>query len=860
MTISPLSFFDRRRTAFWATTYTFEPGLFDEFFFRRIGEPPLNANILADASRLEALWSDWQAEPWRLGRINRDYLVRPVRLPAGAFHAKTYLLAGKTSAVLLVGSGNLSINGMLEGKEVFCEFSTATSEGSAAIAAWGEWMDDLITQHGDDALRERWIHFINSASWFPKDSSGSPFIHNLQSSIHEQLITASQKPVDELHILAPFYDAECTAIARLLHDLRPSRLDLYLPHEVSVDGTRLAEILADSSSDISIHGFDRQEFVHAKLFGCISGNEAVLLSGSANCSRPALLTTADHGNAEVGVLARTTPDVVRNAFLPKDWNLVSIDQDAIREITLRRQETTSGSWPVRLQTARLERNGHVTVQFESIGSQVVDTVMIDGDPFTLSDSKTADPLDSNHSPVFAWLADSHNTQISNSVPVDHAERLAMWLQDRAQSSDQPSELYASDVETEIGEMLEALNRGFIFDIDEVLASAGRGSVGPEVEQEGEDAASAFWEAFDPETLRFDPRSHRYGHLLAGSGVLNWSPEDEITELIESMAGRFRAEESGLHGHASPPIRTEERAPASPSLQRRVGNLLLRWSKALNDQRFRWIDPAAPAVNYHLLLDALAASRAGRYVTPTRASTITLALLQSFQGYILALEEDERENVLSRLSDEDAHVAAALVYAALEPASAWREVVFEWQPSIKSAIEHGLLSAGDSTLALLDTFSRADASPQKPSSLSRIDDHLQELAVFINDAHWCRLQEEELGLSDVNIRMNQGRLARKWPYVVTVAGVTTLRVDPRIVRLVSRALAYKRTHGVIIEAAEPMEDSIRPQRLNASLEETPSIFASDKSGDYCFRGQLTKSKLRVLIEREQGFVEILVPDT
>lgn len=196
MNLSTLTSFDRRRTAFWATTYTFEPGLFDEFFFRRIGEPPLNANILVDASRIEALWADWQTEPWRLGRINRDYLVRSVRLPAGAFHPKTYLLAGKTSGNLLVGSGNLTINGMLEGKEVFSEFSSTTEEGASAIAAWAEWMSQLITQHGDDALRERWVRFINSAPWLPKDTTGSPFIHNLQRSLIEQFSDAAPRPVD----------------------------------------------------------------------------------------------------------------------------------------------------------------------------------------------------------------------------------------------------------------------------------------------------------------------------------------------------------------------------------------------------------------------------------------------------------------------------------------------------------------------------------------------------------------------------------------------------------------------------------------------------------------------------------------
>lgn len=668
-------------------------------------------------------------------------------------------------------------------------------------------------------------------------------------------------------MLAPFYDAACAALARLIKDLAPAQLHLYVTHDISVVGIRLAEVLAAAGSDVHIWGFSEPEFVHAKLFGCVSGSEGLLLSGSANCSRPALMTTADRGNAEVGVSARTTPDVVRDAFLPEGWNLVSLDHGALQQITMRRQSVGSGSWPARLQFARLESDGHVTVRFEPTGTADINAVVIDGQTFTLVANRTRDRLDPDLSPSFAWIADPQGTQISNSVPVDHVDRLATWLQDRSQPSDRPSELYASDVETEIGEMLDELNRKFIFDIDEVLEGAGRRATGAEAEQGSEDAASKFWDEFDPETLRFDPRTHRYARLLGGHGGINWDSDADIVELLESMIGRFRKDEQPLHGHTGPQLHEKEHPQPSPNLQKRVGNVLLRWSKALNDRRFEWFNPSAPVVNYHLLLNAVATSRAKGFVTPPRASAITLALLQSFlgsekrPGYLLKVQdEDERMNLLSLVEPEDPQIAAALVYAALDPPSKWREVIFEWQPYIRSAIGTGLLSAGDDTLSLLDEFSEADGIHLKQLSPSRIDDHLEELAVFLNDPQWCKLQEEELGFDDVTIHMNAGFRSKEWPYVVTVAGVTTLRIDPRIVALVSRTLSYKRVPGVIVEAAEPMEGSTIPQRLSVSLEETPSVFASDRVGEYLFEDQLTKTRLRALEEKEQGFVEILVLDS
>ena len=39
-------------TCFFATTYTHEFELFDEYLFRRLGEPPVNATVLCDFNRL----------------------------------------------------------------------------------------------------------------------------------------------------------------------------------------------------------------------------------------------------------------------------------------------------------------------------------------------------------------------------------------------------------------------------------------------------------------------------------------------------------------------------------------------------------------------------------------------------------------------------------------------------------------------------------------------------------------------------------------------------------------------------------------------------------------------------------------
>jgi hypothetical protein len=102
-------------SCFFATTYSVELELFDQYLFRRLGEPPLNATILSDfdalAHGIERLDAEQSGE---LQRANRDYLLRGVTA-GSSFHPKTYFFGNAKEGVLLVGSGNLTLRGIEEG-------------------------------------------------------------------------------------------------------------------------------------------------------------------------------------------------------------------------------------------------------------------------------------------------------------------------------------------------------------------------------------------------------------------------------------------------------------------------------------------------------------------------------------------------------------------------------------------------------------------------------------------------------------------------------------------------------------------------------------------------------------------------
>ena len=863
MKINTLGAFTSQKTSFWATTYTFEPSLFDEYIFNRIGDPPINANILVDAGKLNSIWDSWKLEPWRLKRVNRHYLVRGVDFGQRAFHPKTYFIAGKKSGTLLVGSGNLGLNGLLQGQEVFVEFSSATEEGKSAIASWLEWMDGLVRSQQDESLSHRWNVFLKEADWMPKNSSQSMFIHNAEKSIFRQLVESVSFRAEEVHVLAPFYDVDCAALARLVDEFSPEVVHVYIPRDVSINGQKLNNLIQSWTCKVHLHGYGENSYVHAKLFAVVGEEQAVVLSGSANCSRPALLSTSQSGNSEVGVLSPTSPEQARSVFTPQDWIVTDLSTDDLNQLELRESDGTTRSWDYRLISARLGSDMRIEVSIHEGQRPDGLSLAVDDAIVELADFKSTVAVPHNCVPTFAWLVNGEGDQVSNLVAVDHAVSLAKTLATQVNRVDRPSELYQSDMNTGVGKILEDLNRHFIFDIDEVLTGKNRNSNGRELESEDPDANNAFWDNFDRETIRHDPRSLRYQKAHQSENQSFLGSADEVFDLLRSMLERFSAERLSTASAAAGRNPVWQSVAPSPSIKQRVGNVLMRWSLALNDKRFRWIDVTAPMTNFQALLIGLADIRLTKSITPQRSAAVTLALLQSIlgseqrHGYLLDLEdEDERALVESLMTSESAGIAAALVYDALNPSSNWRSVVFEWQPFIKEALKREFIAADDVTLQLLSQFAAVDGGYRVPESVEKVDDHLEMLATFINDTHWCKQQQQELGFHKVVIRRSELLQVDRRPYTVTLTGPVTLRIEPRVVTLLLRLLEYKKVRGAIVRHEDPQNPGKGKQIISVDLQAAESIYALDDTGGYFSPRPVTKQQLERLEEQNLGIIEIL----
>ena len=677
MTIQPASLFAPRWDVFWCTTFSFELEFFDEYLFRRLGDPPLNATVLVDFATLARAWGAIGPEDeWRVRRVNQLYLVRGAGRPQGRFHPKTYFFANSKEGTLLVGSGNLSLAGLEEGKEVFVRFDSTDREGLAAILSWRDWMGDIVEGVGDQLLGQRWFRLRQTTSNWMKGRSGkSPFVTNVESSLLDQFLATVSK-VDEVHVTAPFFDSDVEALGALIGRSHPKEVSVYLGRSASVDGAALARLLKRSRAKVRVFSFDPPRFIHAKLIAIVKGNNAQVLSGSANLSRAALTSSlADQpwANAEAAVLSDTTAKAARELFIPPELKAKPLALSALSEFSLRTEEEAP-PLPLRLLFARPAENGTIEVSFIGKGPSPLFLASQSGTT-PITGSRTTEPVRIGDTTVLVWLVDQDSDPVSNRVPLDDPGALERQLEKPSgKTSDRPRELDAGDLENPVAQILARLHNDFIFDIDELdsIKQAERAT--------GDDAADVesgdFWERLAREELALDPRANAYRRLgdrapfegeellLLLRMMLDRTPDERRRRLGSSEGGDVGEDEDGFG----------KKWTVTQRLQVRLMNVLTRWSRTLADPRMNWLHPFASVRNFQALiyaigelweLDALPDKKLEHAIGLVFGSFVRS---EEANGYLFQLGDDERGAAVGRLAKEARTVATTLAYLGLRPRS------------------------------------------------------------------------------------------------------------------------------------------------------------------------------------------------
>lgn len=819
-----LEVFKPNATAFWATTYNVDLELFNEFLLGRLGDPPLNIAILVDPERLASALERIPAEKVsQVAAVNSRWLLRDCRYGSGRFHPKSYLAVTSTRATLLVGSGNLSTSGLDEGREVFTEFVSGTDEGNAAIRVWQSWMRRLVQQIGDTQLAGRFadLEAKLSAAAEPMDVGDAVLLHNLDSPLADQLTASitSQAvgPVDELLVAAPFFDRTGVALGRLIEGLKPRSICVYTTTTTSVDGPHLVRRLEESGADVRVYGYEPDRFTHAKLIGVIAGSRAWVFSGSANLSQAALTLTAAQGNVELSVLAPTTPDEVRTAFLPPDASARALSFTDLATLTYDSDSDGEASaLPVHLLHAAVRPDGTIEVSSDpdfQAGWQLDDLQQVSGLVSDREMTVTAGPLAGR----LVRIVDANGVVLSNRVVVDDPAALDSVLNVRPRTTaDRPPELLGGDLDTPVGKALVWLHRNLVMDVTE-SASAGGGSGGVGAGETDSPTDDDLWERLEREHLGRDPRVNTYGRIIGRSAGLGVA--EPIIELLEAMRDRAPKQDPGAKDDTTSVLRLllgqadQDEAQAPEDVERavprrwasatrvrvRARNVLRRWAAAQADPRLLWIDPMAPAGNFSMIATAFAGLWLAIGKDPTSSELRSEDLDDLWLDWMKPFVGTGRgDGWLDQLDASDAALAdrlppdlpervAALSWLVLRDKT--RDTAIAWQPVLSAALRHGLLEPSEATAHFVSRVARSSVTE------SKVEEDLLRCIEFIDDDLWCANSCRELALDA--LRLEAASVGQSVSVRLLLKGIDQPLQDPRVPRLIVAARHYRRCDGLAI---------------------------------------------------------------
>jgi hypothetical protein len=295
-------------------TYGADLAFFEQDLWRKLGRAR-NRILLADDLQLAAALHDAADAGTPLRHLNVNYVAAPITNPKAA-HAKLILLTGPDAGLLLVGSGNLGMNGYASQGELFCQYQYQDEDPAhlAAFHTTRELLDELGARgYLNPTVRRHLTKVWADTAWLyaPAPDSQRPVRHNLHLPLVDQLVAdTTGAPADELIVHAPFYDQRCQALQRLLHALSPRQVTVLVQqHETSVDPNALAMVLAGQQATVHTAAAPIEgTYLHAKFILVRQRDRAVLLEGSPNLTLAALCQAGPIGNLELANLLTGPPD------------------------------------------------------------------------------------------------------------------------------------------------------------------------------------------------------------------------------------------------------------------------------------------------------------------------------------------------------------------------------------------------------------------------------------------------------------------------------------------------------------------------------------------------------------------------
>lgn len=292
------------------TTYSFGAQAFEAVpFWRLRGAGCNNITVLADAVMFNQEMADFGAAQF----AGSSYHVVKVH-QGGAFHPKIAVLLGEKKGRLLVGSANLTSAGLGGNRELVVD-TRYDPEEELSANLFGQAMayiqskvpvDDPWFWAALDRAERRtpWLKGSTPVLAAASGPGGEKLILDAPNgSILQQIEAAIEgDPISRITVMSPYWDYRLKALKALSQAFGSPPIDVLID---TAEGAFPVEAL-EGMGNVRVFDHDKlgsSRFVHAKLF--VFHGEAAdhVVSGSINCSAPAMLDEAAK-NSEAGTYSR----------------------------------------------------------------------------------------------------------------------------------------------------------------------------------------------------------------------------------------------------------------------------------------------------------------------------------------------------------------------------------------------------------------------------------------------------------------------------------------------------------------------------------------------------------------------------
>lgn len=352
---------------------------FDSIFFKSVYLPSLrslgvtNVIVLMDARMYDNMLADASYVCHRVSPINYT-LVRQENLHHGVFHSKITLLFGEEEGVLVIGSGNLTFSGLSNNEEIWNAFHVVGNESVHYPLLLKTWNYLRKALNDSPSLVKKQIGWIPEQSLWLQDigyedvvrlDSGeqcSIVYNSATSKIFDKIVEAiGDSDIEEITVIAPFYDAEGNALTELKKRFNPKRMNCVL----DLDRQSAPYELIKSNTDIAFFKHSSANPLHAKIIEFQSNNGTWLLSGSANAGNMALGLNNKVYNDEICVLLQS---LERKSYVSElGLQYVLLNKDDLKSIERPKQNPSEPSTITTTLKACEEKEGKLYLHFSRTG-------------------------------------------------------------------------------------------------------------------------------------------------------------------------------------------------------------------------------------------------------------------------------------------------------------------------------------------------------------------------------------------------------------------------------------------------------------------------------------------------------------